>query len=173
MHLELQLKKTTYGTKYTALNTYINTTYPLFTNLTTTTVIDNGDTLRLKFKEYYDARTGLLNAISAKAKTLADTAKSSADTANGVLSNWCYNNNTTYINGSKIYTGTLSANAIFGGTLTVGGDANGNGIITVKDSTGATVVIIDKDGVTLSNGARIIGHWLYICIKWNWKDWLL
>jgi len=73
-------EKTTYGTKYTVLNTYINTTYPLFTSLTTTTTIDDGATLRLKFKEYYDARTALLNAIAAKAKTLADAAQTTANT---------------------------------------------------------------------------------------------
>ena len=57
-----------------------------------------------------------------------------------------------------ITTGTMSANRIFGGTLTVGGLANGNGIITVKDASDNTVVIIDKDGVTLSNGAKNYWH---------------
>lgn len=74
-------EKTTYGSKYTALNTYINTTYPLFSSLTTTTTIDDGATLRLKFKEYYDARTALLNKISTVAKALADAAQGTANTA--------------------------------------------------------------------------------------------
>ena len=74
-------EKATYGTKYSALNTYVNTTYPLFTDMTTTVTIDAGTTLRTKFKEYYDARTALLNAIATKAKTLADTAQSAANAA--------------------------------------------------------------------------------------------
>jgi len=82
-------EKATYGTKFQNLANYLNngTTWssgiPVWvndSNLNTTTIID-GATFRIKFKEYYDARTALLNAIAAKAKTLADTAQSTADTA--------------------------------------------------------------------------------------------
>lgn len=69
--------KTTYGTAYSNLSTYIT---PLLTSLTTTSDIV-GATFRSKFKAYYDARTDLLNAISAKAKTLADAAQTSANAA--------------------------------------------------------------------------------------------
>ena len=67
--------KTAYGTAYTALNTYIT---PLLADLTTTSDI-TGSTFRSTFKAYYDARTDLLNAISTKAKTLADAAQSSVN----------------------------------------------------------------------------------------------
>lgn len=42
----------------------------------------------------------------------ANTAQSSADEANATLLDWCYNNNKVYINGSKIYAGTVSATQI-------------------------------------------------------------
>lgn len=80
-------EKTTYGTKFQALATYLNNgtawssgvpTWIADANLSSTTDIV-GATFRLKFKEYYDARTALLNAIAAKAKTLADNAQSAAD----------------------------------------------------------------------------------------------
>lgn len=42
----------------------------------------------------------------------ANTAQSSADEANATLADWCYNNNKVYINGSKIYAGTVTATQI-------------------------------------------------------------
>lgn len=91
-----------YNTKFQALADYLNngTTWssgiPLWindSNISTTTNIV-GSTFRAKFKEYYDARTALHNAITTKAKQLADAAQSTADTANtnalnrGNLLNW-------------------------------------------------------------------------------------
>lgn len=64
------VSKVDYGAKYTTWKDYID---PLITNLTTTSDI-TGATLRTNFKDYYDARTNLLNAIATKAKDLADTA---------------------------------------------------------------------------------------------------
>ncbi|MDD3038603.1 hypothetical protein [Bacteroides sp.] len=69
------VSKATYGTAYTTLSTYIS---PLLSSLTTTSNITGTD-FRAKFKSYYDARTNLLNAISAKAKELADTAQNNLD----------------------------------------------------------------------------------------------
>lgn len=80
-------EKTTYGTKFQALATYLNngTTWgsgvPSWiadANLGATTNIV-GATFRLTFKEYYDARTALLNAIAVKAKQLADAAQDTVD----------------------------------------------------------------------------------------------
>ena len=69
--------KTAYGTAYTTLSNYIT---PLLSSLTTTSAITGTD-FRAKFKAYYDARTDLLNAIAAKAKTLADNAQTAANNA--------------------------------------------------------------------------------------------
>lgn len=64
---------------------------------------------------------------------------------------------TTIINGSNITTGKISANRISGGTFTVGGNNNGNGIIDVRDSSNNTVVKINKDGIQMADGSKIIG----------------
>lgn len=71
------VSKTAYGTSYNTLSTYIT---PLLSSLSTTSDI-SGATFRSKFKAYYDARTDLLNAISAKAKSLADAAQQTANAA--------------------------------------------------------------------------------------------
>lgn len=42
-----------------------------------------------------------------------------------------------------------------GGTLTLGGSGNGNGVCNVKNSNGATLVTLDNKGITLSNGMKI------------------
>lgn len=74
---------TAFQTAYNALNSYIT---PLLSNLSATSDIV-GTTFRSTFKSYFDARTDLLNAISTKAKQLADAAQSSANTANAELLN--------------------------------------------------------------------------------------
>lgn len=71
------VSKTEYTNAYNALSTYIT---PLLQSLTTTSDIV-GSTFRSTFKNYYDARTELLNNISAKAKDLADAAQNTADVA--------------------------------------------------------------------------------------------
>lgn len=62
------IDKSTYNTTYQALSTYIT---PLLSNLNTTSDI-SGNEFRTKFKDYYDSRTNLLNAVSEKAKQIAD-----------------------------------------------------------------------------------------------------
>jgi len=80
-------EKTAYDNAFQALATYLNagTTWtsgiPSWladANLGTTTDIV-GATFRATWKAYYDARTALLNAIAAKAKTLADAAQGTAN----------------------------------------------------------------------------------------------
>ena len=64
-----------YDAAYNALSTYIT---PLLSSLTATSDIV-GTVFRNAFKTYYDARTNLLNAVSAKAKELADNAQNNLD----------------------------------------------------------------------------------------------
>lgn len=73
--LSIGTEKTNYETKYNNLNTYIT---PILSSLTTTTDI-NGVTHRAKFKEYYDSRQDLLNAISSKLKAIGDNAQNDAN----------------------------------------------------------------------------------------------
>ncbi len=105
-------EKTTYGTKFQNLANYLNNgttwssgipTWINDSNLSTTTTID-GATFRLKFKEYYDARTALLNAIAAKAKTLADNAQTTANSAQTAASNAQTTANTALTNANNALT---------------------------------------------------------------------
>lgn len=52
-----------------------------------------------------------------------------------------------------ITTGTMFANRIKGGQLTMGGIDNENGVIYVKNSNGAVCVTIDCNGININNGA--------------------
>lgn len=70
-------EKTNYDNAYNSLNTYIT---PLLANLTTVSSIV-GMTLRNTFFTYYTNRRYLLNAISTKAKSTADTAVVNAASA--------------------------------------------------------------------------------------------
>ena len=83
------ITRTTYDTAFKVLATYLNAgiTYssgvPSWlsdTNLSVNTTIV-GSTYRSNWESYYTARTNLLNSISAKAKTLADAAQSTANSA--------------------------------------------------------------------------------------------
>ncbi len=51
-----------------------------------------------------------------------------------------------------ITTGTMLANIIKGGTLTLGGSGNGNGVCSVKNASGVEVVRLDNSGVAVKNG---------------------
>ena len=76
------VSKSAYGNAYNALSGYIT---PLLTSLSTTSDIVGTD-FRAKFKAYYDARTDLLNAISAKAKALVDAANNKIESVKTELS---------------------------------------------------------------------------------------
>ena len=52
------------------------------------------------------------------AQTTANTAKSAADAAASKLSAWAHSSNTTLIDGSKIYTGSITAQQIASGAIT-------------------------------------------------------
>ena len=68
---------TDFDTAYAALDLYLNTTITVFANMATTTTIVRA-TWDTAWENYYNARTVLLNAIAAKARTLANTAISDA-----------------------------------------------------------------------------------------------
>lgn len=120
------VSKTTYGTAYNALNTYLT---PILANLTTNSAIV-GQTMRDTFKTYYSARTDLLNAIASKAKELADKAQNDVDgiTIGGTnlvqvaqISNYGTNLN-SYDKATRTYnlTATAGSGGVYGVGLKIG-----------------------------------------------------
>lgn len=93
------------------------------------------------------------------AQSTADDAVESAGDANSILTNWCYDNNKTYINGAKIYTGSLSASQITTGTLGADVIYTGHldasqittGKITSKNYTSSYGLQIDLDNSTFNS----------------------
>ena len=63
-----------------------------------------------------------------------------------------------------ITAGTMMANIIHGGTLTMGGPNNGNGVVSVVNAAGQEIVRLDQDGVT-SNSANITGGTIRINVE--------
>ena len=72
-------------------------------------------------------------------------------TNNGQTQGIYLSNNKLYINADYIGAGTLSANYIKGGILTLGGSNNTNGEISVKDANGNVIFHGDKDGISTTN----------------------
>ena len=52
--------------------------------------------------------------------------------------------------------GTLSANKIQGGTLTLGGSNNINGSAVINNDSGSSIVTLDVDGITVNSGKIVV-----------------
>ena len=128
------VSKTDYESKYNTLNSYIT---PLLSNLTTTSDI-NGSTFRSNFTNYYNSRQDLLNAITTKAKTLADNAQSTANTANNTANtvNTTVNNNKNNWSNAYERVKQWASGAITGSTTINGGMIEANTIVAEKIAIG-------------------------------------
>lgn len=62
-----------------------------------------------------------------------------------------------HIVGSFITALEISANQIKGGTLTVGGVDNAEGVITLLDNASATMGVLDNAGINIATGTYIVG----------------
>lgn len=123
------VSSSTYTTSYNSLSSYIT---PLLSSLSTTSTIV-GTTFRTNFKNYYDARTDLLNAIATKISTNATAY------ANGVA--------TAQTN----YTNTVKQALIDGEIST----AEANAIATAKK------VIVTASGLVPAYGSATVSNISY------------
>ncbi|MFC9727573.1 tail fiber domain-containing protein [Bacillus cereus] len=100
-------EKTNFVNAYNTLNTVLNGTGGILTNMTTTSAI-TGATFRGQFDDYYDKKSQLVKVINEKAKLLADNAQGTANGVNNTVKPWIFPNKTT-INGGQIETGSVKA----------------------------------------------------------------
>lgn len=73
----------------------------------------------------------------------------SGNSADGLLADWCYNNNKTYINGGKIYTGTITADKIAANAITAD-KLNVNNLSSITANVGEWLI---TDGYLRSDSA--------------------
>lgn len=73
--------------------------------------------------------------------------------AENSIANWCYNNNLTYINGGKIYTGTIAAAQIAANAI-VSGKIAANAVTTATIAAGA--INADKLAANSVNASKIV-----------------
>lgn len=64
---------------------------------------------------------------------------------------------TGVLNAGLITAGVMSCDRLQGGTLTLGGSADTNGVLTIKDANGNDVITGDKDGLTITSGSINLG----------------
>lgn len=73
--------------------------------------------------------------------------------ATNSIANWCYNNNLTYINGGKIYTGTVTATQIAASAI-IAGKIAANAVTTATIAAGA--INADKLAANSVNASKIV-----------------
>ena len=76
-------------------------------------------------------------------------------TGNGAAQGLYLVNGQLYVNASYINTGELAATLIHGGTLTLGGANDVNGVLQVLDANGDTVVTLNNAGAAITNGSIV------------------
>ena len=145
--------KTTYTNSYNTLNSYIT---PLLSNLTITSDIV-GTTFRTNFNSYYTARQTLLNAVSAKAKQIADTAQTAAESANIAASNAQSTANTAQNSANSAQSSANSANEnISSGFVTINANTRFNGDAEIVSQGTNETTIIRGGNITFTRNGEAI-----------------
>ena len=121
--------------------------------------LDNG-TLTLGNLSANNINAGTLSAdrIGANSIAVSKLTGSISATATGGTTAWSIDltNGTLTIgdiNANSIKAGTMSADRISGGTLTLGGNNNTSGILTVKNASGTTIGTWNNSGISINSGS--------------------
>ncbi len=106
---------------------------------------------RIRYMPRYSEQSGTTYIRNVHWKQLGTNQIGQINAMDLVLANWCYNNDKTYINGGKIYTGTVSANQIAANAVIAGkiaANAVTAGTIAANAVTSGTIaansVTVDK-----------------------------
>ena len=78
-------------------------------------------------------------------------------TNNGEVQGLYLESGKIYLNAEYIKAKTLNSKLMFGGTLILGGESNGNGILQVQNASGVTKVTLNNEGVIAHAGK--LGNW--------------
>lgn len=144
-------EKTNYVNAYNTLNTVLNGTGGILTNMTTTSAV-TGATFRGQFDDYYDKKAQLVKKINETSKSLADGAQGTANTANNAINN----NKAIWDRASNINSnGTFNSNKLSGLILDaqISSASNWNGAKSLLDSW--------KSGTTMINGGMIATNTIF------------
>ncbi|MBK1611789.1 tail fiber domain-containing protein [Bacillus cereus] len=151
-------EKTNYVNAYNTLNTVLNGTGGILTNMTTTSAV-TGATFRGQFDDYYDKKAQLVKKINEMSKSLADSAQGTANTANSTANtanNAINSNKAVWDRASNINSnGTFNSNKLSGLILDaqISSAVNWNGAKSLLDSW--------KSGTTLINGGMIATNTIF------------
>lgn len=151
-------EKTNYVNAYNTLNTVLNGTGGILTNMTTTSAV-TGATFRGQFDDYYDKKAQLVKKINETSKSLADGAQGTANTANNTANtanNAINSNKAIWDRASNINSnGTFNSTKLSGLILDaqISSAMNWNGAKSLLDSW--------KSGTTLINGGMIATNTIF------------
>ncbi len=151
-------ERTNYVNSYNTLNTVLNGTGGILTNMTTTSAV-TGSTFRGQFDDYYDKKAQLVKVINVKSKSLADGAQGTANTANSTANtanNAINSNKAIWDRASNINSnGTFNSSKLSGLILDaqISSAMNWNGAKSLLDSW--------KSGTTLINGGMIATNTIF------------
>ena len=101
--------------------------------------------------QYHNGAFKTVQQIATEAAAAADSAQASADEANESILAWCYNNNKVYINGGKIYAGTVSATQIAAKAVT----ADKMSVSTLSAIT-ANLGSVTAGSINIGNGQFVV-----------------
>lgn len=109
--------------------------------------------VRIRYLPRYSGQSGTTYIRNVHWKQLGSNQVAQIDSMDSVLVAWCYNNDKTYINGGKIYTGTITATQIAANAI-VAGKIAANAVTAGTIVAGA--VTLDKLAANSVNAGKIV-----------------
>ncbi|WP_392889133.1 phage tail spike protein [Eubacterium limosum] len=108
---------------------------------------------RIRYLPRYSGQTGTTYIRNVHWKQLGSNQVAQIESIDSILAVWCYNNDKTYINGGKIYTGTIAATQIAANAI-VAGKIAANAVTASTIVAGA--VTLDKLAANSVNASKIV-----------------
>lgn len=108
---------------------------------------------RIRYLPRYSGQTGTTYIRNVHWKQLGSNQVAQIESIDSILAVWCYNNDKTYINGGKIYTGTIAATQIAANAI-IAGKIAANAVTASTIVAGA--VTLDKLAANSVNASKIV-----------------